>query len=111
MRHLSQYQKFMWDAFVKGKRFMCIGNREWKDRDSRAHLGTIVDAVIMQDATDYGGKEGNNLYEKLSFKVSKDIAIPMNVEIVPKNVEAVVYGEFRNQLSCTAENIDVVNSK
>lgn len=108
MRHLSRYQKFMWDAFAKGKRFKCVGTREWKDRDSRSHLGTIVDAVISQDATNYG-KEGNNLYEKIPFKVAKDITIPVDVEIIPKNVEAVIYGEFRNQLSCTAEDIEVVS--
>lgn len=108
MKYLNQYLKFMWEPFVKGKRFTCIGNREWKDRSTQAHLGTIVDAVISQDVTNYG-KEGNNLYEKISFKVAKDITIPVDVEIIPKNVEAVIYGEFRNQLSCTAENIEVVS--
>lgn len=110
MKFLNQYLKFAWKPFADGKRFMCIGTREWIAHSTKEHLGTLVDSVIVQDRTDYG-REGSNLYEKVTFKVAKDIEIPMNVEIVPKNVVAVVYGEYRNQLSCTAEEIEVVSSK
>ena len=107
MKFLTMYLKFAWESFSEGKRFMCIGTREWKEHDTKNHLGTLVDSVIMQDKTDYG-KEGSNIYEKLTFKVAKDVDVPMNAEIIPKNVEAVVYGDFRNQLSCTAEDIEIV---
>lgn len=107
MKYLNQFLKFEWKPFADGKRFMCIGIREWKNHETKEHLGTKVDAVIMQDMTDYG-KDGNNLYEKITFKICCDIDVPMNVEIIPKGVDATVYGDYRNQLSCMVEKIEVI---
>lgn len=108
MKFLNQYLKFAWKPFADGKRFMCIGIREWKNHDTGEILGTKVDSIITNDKTNYG-KEGSNLYEKITFKVPFKVDIPVNAEIVPKGVEATVYGEYRNQLSCTAEEIEVVS--
>lgn len=108
MKKLSMFTTFNWLDFAKGKRFLAIGKGEWKDFDTGEHLGTKVEAVIAEDNTTYGNQNGDtvtNLYEKLTFKLRKDIDVPLNIEIVPKGVTAIVYGDYRNQLSCTAEDI------
>lgn len=104
MKKLNMFTAFDWNAFAKGKRFICTGCSEWKNFDTQEHLGTKVESAIAADSTNYG-EEITNLYEKLTFKVPKDISVPLNVEIQPKGVVATVYGEFRNQLSCTAEDV------
>ncbi len=109
MKKLNMFTTFDWNSFAKGKRFVSIGKSEWKNFDTGEHLGTKIEAVIAKDDTDYGNQNGEvvtNLYEKLTFKVPQDIDVPLNVEIHPKNVVATVYGDYRNQLSCTAESIE-----
>lgn len=107
MKFLNQYLKFQWEPFAEGKRFMCIGIRKWEQNENV--MGTLVDTVIVQDKTNYG-KEGSNIYEKLTFKVPHVVEIPANVEVIPHNVEAKVWGhgEFKNQLSCKADSIEVI---
>jgi hypothetical protein len=31
MRKLNQFMKFDWEAFAKGKRFLCVGGDKWVD--------------------------------------------------------------------------------
>lgn len=110
MKKLNMFSTFDWESFAKGKRFSSVSKQEWKDFSTEKHKGTKVEAVIIQDNTDYGTQTGEitNLYEKLTFKVPHDIDIPLNVEIRPKNVTAMIYGDYRNQLSALAEDIIVV---
>lgn len=112
LKKLSRFQYFDFVGFAKGKRFMSVGQHEWKDFNTGDILGTKVEAAIVQDKTDYGVNDGeviSNMYEKLTFKVPMNIDIPMNVEIYPVNAQATVYGDHRNQLSITAENIEVIS--
>ncbi len=112
MKKLNMFTYFDFNGFAKGKRFMSTGIQPWKSFDTGEVIGTKVEAVIVQDKTDYGNKEGDvvsNLYEKVVFKVRLNIDVPMNVEIRPINAEATVYGDYRNQLSITAQNIEVVS--
>jgi hypothetical protein len=111
MKKLNMFSYFDWERFAEKKRFVSTGIQPWKDFESGEVIGTKVEAVIAQDGTSYGNKEGeiiSNIYEKLTFKVPKKIDIPMNVEIRPVNVEATVYGDYRNQLSITAEDVEVI---
>lgn len=107
MKKLSMFTIFDWPSFAKGKRFACVGCSEWKNFDTGAHMGTKVEAAIIEDTTDYGEDSGTvtNLFEKLTFKVRKDISVPVGIEIRPKDVQCTVYGDYRNLLSCTAEDI------
>ena len=114
MKYLNQFLKFDWELFSKNKRFVSIGKRHWTNFETKEHLGTLIDAIIYKDDTPYKQKEGeitSNAYEKVTFKVAKDIDIPMNVEIQATNVDATVYGDFREKLSITAEDITVVSKK
>ena len=112
MKKLNMFTYFDFDGFAKDKRFMSTGIQPLKDFDSGKVTGTKVEAVIVQDNTNYGNKEGeviSNQYEKLTFKVLKQIDVPMNVEIRPVRAKATVYGEHRNQLSITADNVEVIS--
>lgn len=106
MKFLNQYLNFAWEPFADGKRFLCLGCKKWVDNNGTV-LGTKVETVITQDKTAYG-KDGSNIFEKIVFKVPSEVSIPANTEVIPQNVEATVYGDYRNQLSCIAEKIEIV---
>jgi uncharacterized phage protein gp47/JayE len=106
--------RFDWDAFSAGKRYLVVGVSEWKDFESKEHLGTVVEVVISKDDTQYAQKEGehvSNLFEKLKFKVRKDVDVPIKSYVEPVGVKATVYGDYRNQLSVKADGIKVIQAK
>lgn len=111
MKGLSQFQCFDWDAFAQGKAFVVVGVGAYQDFQTKENLGTKLDCVIAIDKTVYDFKNGtpfSNRYEKISFKVKKDINIPLETRVVPKNVKATIYGEYRNMLSVTCEDVDII---
>ena len=111
MKKLSQFLKFDWKEFSNGKTLQVIGIQEWVDYNTKAHMGKKIEALITKDNTPYKQNEGEhvtNAFEKITFKVSKDVNIPVGSYIEPVNVTATVYGEYRNQLSVTADDIRVI---
>ena len=111
---LSEFNKFDWPRFADGKVFVCTGQRPWTDRDNGSALGTIVDAVIYRDDTTYKRKEGDtrtNRFEKIAFKVSKAVTVPVDAQIKPVNAVATIWGDYRNNLSVKAEDIEVVQTR
>lgn len=112
LKKLSRFQYFDIEGFLEKKKLMTIGVQEWKDFDSQKVLGTKVEVVITSDKTDYGTTGGeivSNLYEKLTIKIPAKLSnVPMNAEVRLIEPEAVVYGEYRNALSITADNIEIV---
>ena len=112
LKKLNRFSYFDIDEFLEKKKLLTVGVSEWKDFDTQNVLGTKVEVVIAADKTDYGNAEGevvSNLYEKLTVKIPAKLNnLPMNAEVKLVNPEAIVYGEYRNQLSITAENIEVV---
>ncbi len=112
MKKLNQFLEFNTKKFFEGKAFIATGSMPWKDFDTGRVRGTKIEVVIAKDDTHYDLREGetvSNLYEKLTFKVPKAIEIPVNAQVEPKGVKATVYGEYRNQLACTAEDVLVVS--
>lgn len=112
LKKLRNFLAFNFGGFATGKRFVVVGQQPWKDFKTGEVLGTKVEVVIAQDKTDYSLKEGevaNNLYEKLFFKIPKVIEVPMNVEVRFSGVTASVYGEYFNQLSIAAKDIEVLS--
>lgn len=112
LKKLNNFQYFDIEGFLEKKKLMTIGVQEWKDYDTQKVLGTKIEVVITVDKTDYGTNGGevvSNLYEKLMVKIPAKLTnVPMNAEVRLVNSEAVVYGEYRNQLSITADNIEIV---
>ncbi len=110
-KYLRQFEHFDWSSFAKHKRFMTVGIAPLKDQETKELIRTRVYVAITQDDTPYERKEnekGSNLFEKLVVKVPKQIDVPMQVEVQLKNAVALVYGEYRNQLSVYAEDVIVV---
>ena len=105
---IAIYAYFDFESFSAKKKFMYIGKQPWRDFNSGEIIGSKIEAVIMLDKTDYGEADVNNLYEKITFKVPKNLDIPLQAEIRPINPIATVYGEYRNQLSVTADDIQIV---
>lgn len=111
-KKINQFLRFDTDSFLADKKLMLVGFKEWRDYTDDRLLGSKLEIVIVEDKTDYGTTDGNtvnNLYEKLSVKIPAKLNnVPMNAIIRLINPKAVVYGEFRNQLSITAESIEIV---
>lgn len=112
MKKLNKFLSFDWEAFAKGKTFMVTECKPWLDYDSKKVLGTKVGFIIIEDKTDYDVLEGeiavSNTWEKGVIKIRKEINIPEKSIIQPKGVIASVYGEYRNQLSIEAKEINIV---
>lgn len=109
MKKLSRFTFFDFEAFIKDKTLRTNAQQVWKDFNLGIELGTKIECVIIEDNTDYGeSEEVNNRFEKFWVKVPKKITVPMNVEVRLKNVEATIYGEYKNMLSCTASDIEIV---
>lgn len=111
MKKLAQFLRFDFNAFSKGKAYQVTSTSEWVDYETKKHEGTKVEVAITKDNTQYKQNEGenvSNLFEKLTFKVRKDVNPPKGTYVVPVNPVATVYGEYRNQLSVTADDIQIL---
>ena len=112
MKKLKMFTRFDIDAFLKGKQLVSTGIAPWTNYETGELQGTKIEAVIYKDKTDYGpAKDGEvvtNIFEKVTFKVPHEVSVPIGVEIIPVNAVATIYGEYNNQLSITAEDIQVV---
>lgn len=114
LKLLNQFLKFDCDSFFSGKVLRVTGVSENLDFATKKHLGTKVEAVITKDDTPYRCKDGqlvSNRYEKLTFKVNKDVKVNIDDMIVPVNPVGTVYGDYRNQLSIKCDDIRVVQPK
>lgn len=114
MKKLTQFLRFDMDAFSNGKLYQVTGIREWTDFDTKAHMGVKIDTIIARDTTPYKQKEGEvvtNQFERLTFKIRKDLKVPLNAYIMPINAVGVVYGEYRNQLAVTADDVKILQPK
>ena len=111
MKKLNKFLFFDFAGFSKGKLYICTGVQPWTNHDTGEVLGSKVEAVIYKDKTDYGPSKDTvtNLFEKVVFKVGHEVSdVPVGAEITPINATATVYGDYRNQLSITAEDVKVV---
>ncbi len=111
LKKLSQFERFDAEGFFENLSLGVVGQSEWKDFTTGEHLGTKVEVVIIGDKHNYKSDKGqqiSNIYEKLTVKVPKDIEVPMNSHVRLVNVYAKVYGPYRNELSVTADDIEVI---
>lgn len=110
LRHIREYERFDLEGFIKLLELMVTNISAWEDYTTKARLGTKVEVVITKDDTPYQpGADGSvqtNIFEKLVFKVRKnEVAVKVGDIVVPKGAEALVYGDYRNQLSITADDV------
>lgn len=112
LKKLNQFNHFDTEGFFSKLKLITVGNSVWKEYGSNVVKGAKLEVVIAGDKHVYTCNEGevvNNMYEKLTVKVPKEIDVPMNVEVKLVNPKTNIYGEYRNQLSIVAEDIQVVS--
>mgnify|MGYP001054213006 CR=1 FL=1 len=104
LQALSAFLEFQLLAFLAGKRLVFIKALPWKEDDNI--LGSKVTVQIIEDKTQYPKPDTTNFGEQLTIKVRRVTPDayaklkPLTTEVYVKEVEkAVVYGEYRNQLS------------
>lgn len=109
MKKLGLFSRFDTAAFLSGKVLIVTDIKDWIDFDTKKPLGRKVEVVIIEDKTVYPTKDGqavSNLFEKFTVKVPRsvvDVSIKDRVTLV--NPVGTVYGDYRNLLSITADNI------
>lgn len=116
MYGLQQYLEFNCAEFLRGKVLSVTSCGPLQDYNTKQVTGTKVTTVITEDGTPYkpktDGSAISNLYEKIAVKVpgkmGLNIPVGSNVELI--NPVGTVYGEYRNRLSITADDIKVIGA-
>ena len=101
LKGLPEFQYVDLEEFLRDKRLFFLKSVPWKSKE--------VIVQILEDKTVYQKPETNNYGEQLTIKV-RDVAPsafsklkPLTTEVLVTDVErAVIYGDFRNQLSIIA---------
>lgn len=108
MKGLNKFMKFDWEQFSAEKEFTVTECTSWTDYNTHETLGTRIEVIITKDETNYNMKNGNetsNLYQRLIFKVTKNVNVDINSKIVPVNPVVKAYGldrdgKFSSYLNC-----------
>lgn len=114
MKGLAQFRLFDYERFIKDKQLIVTGVSPWTDFTTKAVLGTKVTVTISRDSTEYQTKNGEqitNRFQSFNIKVPKDVNVPLNAIVSAVNPVASVYGDYSNQLSVKADDIQVVQSQ
>ncbi|RGS18419.1 hypothetical protein [Streptococcus salivarius] len=119
LKNLSHFTAFNAPQFLSRKELRFISVNRWvekNDSGSEIERGVKVALLIFQDNSEYPN-EKNNVGEQIMVKVPfssiEDYAgfQPMVTPCEITNIEkAVVYGEYRNQLSLTATVVEADES-
>ena len=112
LKNLSYFTEFNASLFLAKKELRFISATRWVekiDKSSEVEKGVKVGLLIFSDDSDYPNDK-NNLGEQLVAKVPyatlEDYANYQAMMTVCEIVDiekAIVYGEYRNQLSITAK--------
>mgnify|MGYP006928980325 CR=1 FL=1 len=107
LKKLSAFKQFDNQSFFEPKALMAMSEEQWVDFESGKKLGTKLNVVIWQDQSDYGDPTITNVGQTLSVKIAgrepHNIA-PHLVRLI--NPEATIYGEYQNQLSVRADDVE-----
>ena len=107
MKGLSQFLHFDGIKFFDAKSLTVVSCAPLTDYNTKQVIGSKITVVITQDDTTYkvkpDGTTINNLYEKVTIKVPGTV-----VKLV--NPTGTVYGEYRDKLSVTVEDIHAESS-
>ena len=112
MRYLTKFNQFDFSRFSSGKEYLVVETAPWQDFQNKQILGTVVTVAIAKDSTNYGeGITGTNRFEKIRFRVKKQVSVPADVYVIPVNPVARVFGDYNNQLSVTCDDIRILEPK
>lgn len=117
LKNLTHFTEFNASLFFAQKELRFISATKWIEKSetgSEIEKGVKVGVLIFSDESEYPN-ENKNIGEKLTIKVpfaslkDYDSFQPMITAVEIVGIEkAVVYGEYRNQLSLTAKVNEVV---
>ena len=113
---LAQYLRFDCAAFLKDKVLSVTTCGPLQDYETKQVTGTKVVVVVTKDETPYKPKADgtvvSNLYEKITVKLpgKMGLTVPVGSVVELINATGTVYGEYRNQLSITADDIKVIGA-
>lgn len=105
-KKLSVFEVFNAKKFLDDKTLLALAQDTLKDSDGN-QTGFTMTVVVYDDRTDYGDDTVTNAGDSYKVKIPN---IKMNQLELPAMVQLVeptgkVWGEFRNNLSLSAQNI------
>ncbi|MBR2134102.1 MAG: hypothetical protein IJ851_05260 [Eubacterium sp.] len=109
MKKLNQFLFFDTNKFLEAKKLYVVGTSPITDNENV--IGTKIQVVIFEDKTTYRCAEGEtvtNQFEKFNIKVKKAVDIPIGAIVSPVNPVGTLYGEYRNNLSVSADDIKII---
>lgn len=116
MYGLIQHLHFDCASFLRDKVLSVASCGPLQDFTTKQVTGTKVTTVIIEDNTPYkpkaDGSTISNLYEKIVVKVPGKMALNIPVGSIVELINPVgtVYGEYRNRLSITVDDIKVIGA-
>lgn len=109
LKKLRQFAPFNFPKFSEKIDLRCVASQPWIDFDSKANLGTKYTLIILQDATDYGNKDITNAGQTFDVKVpgeAKPFKPLSKIKLIDPT--ATIYGDFQNQLSVKANDVEFI---
>ena len=105
-KKLGLFQHFEADKFLKDKTLLALAVEPFVN-DDKIQIGYKVTVVVYDDSTDYGDADVTNAGDSYKVKIQN---MQMNQFELPEMVKLVkptgtVYGDYREKLSLSAENI------
>lgn len=113
LKKLNNFVKFESQRFLENLETIVMKSEVLKDFESGKEIGAKYTILIWSDYTDYNDNSISNAGETFTVKVMgknpKDIQKPTKGKLV--NPVGTVYGDFRNQLVFTAEDVELAQPK
>ncbi|MHC5247500.1 hypothetical protein [Enterococcus sp. LJL90] len=114
MKKLNKFVKFDIDEFLENIELIVMKSDILVDFETKKVLGAKYSIIVWSDTHNYGGDTNgvNNVGETFTVKVlgKKPMAIPSPCKVDLINPNGNVYGEFRNNLSVTAEDVTLLEA-
>lgn len=107
MKRLNIFSHVDVETMVANMELKAMKSEILSDFETKKELGAKYTVLIWSDSNDYGTIGVSNAGETFTVKVlgqkPKSIETPIDMELV--NPTGVIYGDYRNQLSVTADDI------
>ena len=112
LKKLNDFIFFDFKKFWEGKAGVCTSLEPWIDFESKKVVGTKAKIAIVKDETQYRQKDGENVTNKFESFIVKIPKTEVN-DLVDRPVRiinpvATVYGQYRNELSVKADDVQAI---
>ncbi|WP_288396052.1 hypothetical protein [uncultured Vagococcus sp.] len=108
---LSYFETFDAERYFQKKIIKVMKSETWKDFNTQEVIGSKYTVIVWEDKTEYSKEGVSNVGDTYTVKVKdkepKNISSPIDAVLI--NPQARVFGDFRNELSVTADDIKLHN--